>query len=477
MRTFGTLGVGVLLVALIMAALTLFVVDSHADTDGDALPRALIVTYTSLVLGVGAGAFFGLLKGRIGWFILMASHFVWFAWPAFLSLSEGRYFGDIARYRLPPETVTKCTLLFILFLALNLVGYVLASWRTTEPSSDEPQREFIPQIGPVMGVFFLLGVLPYFVLGGSFAEIVAQISAARSVDKPWSQGAHVVAEHGPAVVLARASLVTFSALGVWLVFARRTYRIPFWLAAFLAFSALLGLLITFFDSGTRTWTIIMIGPAALAAFSYRIRQRHLIRGTLTAAVALLLAVALVQLQRFYRFTSTITNLEVEQVVELQDNDFFTESAIAMDLVPRFGYLNQFEPALYVTNFIPRFLWENKPYSQTLRFFTLGRSGFDEYLKTGTSRMPGVVGQHYMSWGLTGVVIAGLAWGALFGWFESLFRRGRAWSLHAFFGALGLVFMFTSARGLYPGFHYPLVITLVLFLVRRLLERRSDGAEA
>ena len=359
------------------------------------LARGGIVLYAGLTLAIATVAFLRLFDARVGFFMLMATHVIWFALPALATLTEGRWWGDIARYRLSEEAVIKATLMIGLFLVLNLVGYALVAWRGRVHSAAEalnPPHTFVPNLTLVLGGLFFFGVIPYLVLGGSLGEIIANITAARTAEKPWSQGAHLVADYGPAVILGRASLVTFSAIGLWLVLARQQFRFSRLSTVLLAGAALLGLVITFFDSGTRTWTIIIIGPAALAAFIYRLGDRNLVRGTASAIVVFLVAVVLVQVQRFYRFTASLDSVDSSEVVELADNDFFTETAIAVDLVPRFGYLEQFEPALYVTNFIPRSLWENKPYSQTLRYYSLGRSGFDEYLKTGTSRMPSVVGQ-------------------------------------------------------------------------------------
>ena len=157
-------------------------------------------------------------------------------------------------------------------------------------------------------------------------------------------------------------------------------------------------------------------------------------------------------------------------MHLQDNDFFMETAIAVDLVPRrFEYIHQFEPWLFVANPIPRFLWPDKPKSETVRLFSFGRSGFDEYTRTGVSRLPSIVGQHWMSWGLLGVLLAGLAWGAGFGALERVVRGAPHGSLWQLFGVLGLVWLFSTSRGIYPGMHYPtLMIGLVAWLATRRL---------
>jgi oligosaccharide repeat unit polymerase len=311
-------------------------------------------------------------------------------------------------------------------------------------------------------------MLPYFMYGGSLAEIVSGVMASRSEIKPWSVGAHVVSESGPITVIGRSTLASFGALALWLWLQRKKFNLHRSYSTLLIMGAAVGALITFFDSGTRTWTLMILGAPLITVVLDRLRQKQQVKSIAIGLMLVVFAVMLTQIQLYYRLGGDLKGMDSSDFVSLEDSDFFTETAIAVDLVPgQFEYIQQFEPLLFIANPIPRFLWQNKPFSKTVRIFSMGRSGFDEYMVTGVSRMPSIVGQHYLSWGMIGVLIAGMVWGWAFGLFERLQRSSSASSLHAFFAALGLVWLFTCSRGVYPGFHYPvLIVGLMLFLLKR-----------
>ncbi|MFT5433745.1 MAG: oligosaccharide repeat unit polymerase [Myxococcota bacterium] len=436
----------------------------------------LIVAYAVMAFGLFVFSYFKLVSARIGLFMLLATHVVWFAYPAIRILSDPlRTFGDNAHYRLAPEVIAKTALILILFLGLNLVAYFVTVWKPKPmetPDDGLHLRPLVPYMRFTLPFLVVVGLLPFVIYGNSLGEIVSGIMAGRTTGKAWSHGAHVVSSVGPIVVIARSAAVTFAALGIWQYAFRKHFSLTEGQATAIFAMALLLLLVTYFDSGTRTWTLLIVAPALFSLLLSRLSRGRLVRGTIVGGVAFIAALALVQIQSVYRFQATINEADASQLLQIDDNDFFTETAIAIDLVPRFGYVEQFEPILYITNPIPRFLWENKPIPMTLRAFSSGRSGFDEYVTTGVSRMPSVVGQYYMSWGIWGVVGMGLFWGWMMGAFEKLYRRSEPHSLGAFVGILGLVFLFGSGRGLYPGFHYPLVFGGVLLW----LSSRSDEVE-
>jgi oligosaccharide repeat unit polymerase len=302
------------------------------------------------------------------------------------------------------------------------------------------------------------------------------VLASRSEIKPWSVGAHIVSEQGPITVIGRSALASFGALALWLWLQRKRFKLHRAYSTALLLGGLFGALVTFFDSGTRTWTLMILGAPLITVVLNRIKQKQQVKSIAIGLTVVVIAVMLTQIQLYYRLGGDLEGMESSDVLSLEDTDFFTETAIAVDLVPsQFEYVRQFEPFLFIANPIPRFLWQGKPYSKTVRIFSMGRSGFDEYMLTGVSRMPSIVGQHYISWGVVGVMIAGLFWGWAFGFFERLLRSSAPSSLHAFLAALGLVWLFACSRGVYPGFHYPvLLVGLMLLLVKR--SRPSDATE-
>ena len=471
--------IGIVVGINIVIALALFMVVYLTDSGTDDRTRAAWLVR----VGFGASAvmlaigYLQLQRKHIGLFALCLGHFIWFAWPAVLTLEEGRFVGDLAAYRVPDDSVVTAALLTSFFFMVSLATYALFSRLAPLDPPDfvrklERAKRVLPTLGWFLTILFVLGVVPFLLYGGGIREVISGILAARSSEKPWSMGAHIVNENGPVVVIGRAALATFSGLALWLTVSRRRFGLSGGATAAALFFGVLGLLVTYFDSGTRSWTIIIIGPTLVAAFVGRLSRRRLVRGGLTALGLFLAVTATVQLQRYYRFTASIEGITLSDVFYIQDNDFFTETAIAVDLVPRqTPYIQQFEPILFVTNPIPRYLWEEKPYSKTVRYYSLGRSGFDEYLRTGTSRMPSIVGQHWMSWGIAGVAGIAIFWGWAFAFFDSLYRRSPDASLASFLAMLGIVWLFLSWRGLYPGFHYPVVlVSLIVWWMRRTVDR-------
>ena len=384
---------------------------------------------------------------------------------------DERIWGDIARYRLPMDVVYKTAIIMLVSLSLSVWAYWMTT-RTTPVLPDlkrlaaEPLNNKAPWFA--LGGLFLLGVAPFLVLsGGDVLSVIQGVVGGRAAEKSWSMGANVVTASGPLIVIGRSTFVLFAGLALWLVVQRKHYSLSrgqvLALGAFGGFS----LLITYFDSGTRTWTLQILGPAALGAMMLRLSEKRLVTGSIVALIVGVLAIVAAQAQRAYRFSASFEDLTAEKALELDDSDFFTETAVAVDLVPaRFDWIRQFEPILFIANPVPRFLWEGKPISQSVRYFSMGRSGFDEYVKTGVSRMPSIVGQHWMSWGWWGVTIAAICWGIGFGLFENLYRRSDGKNLHAFVGILGGLWLFACARGVYPGFHYPTLVMGVFLYTRK-----------
>jgi len=476
---------GLLPGAMILTALVSFcfvmLMLSAGDVEGhEEQVNWLVTGYFSLSVVLLVWGYIQLHRKNVGFFILMCAHLFWFALPAVLTLDEGRYWGDYAHYTVPMAVVAETSIIVLLFLALNLFSYWLFRRRARVSvararGSLKQTLNFYPTLRWVLLLMFVVGLVPFVVLSNNLGDIIGHILASRSADKPWSMGAHLVNVHGPLVVISRAALVTFSALAIWLWVQRKRLELSFRDRSLLLLGFMLGLSVTYFDSGTRTWTVLIIGPVIITNMLSKLSERRVAIGAVLTAVFALSAVVLVQAQRYYRFTATMEGITAEDVLQLSDTDFFTETAIAVDLVPsRFDFIEQFEPLLFITNPIPRFLWESKPYSQTVRLFSLGRSGYDEYMRLGLSRLPSIIGQHYMSWGYPGVVICAIFWGWAFALFDGFYQTASTHSIHAFFGALGMIWLFTCSRGLYPGFHYPVVLIGLLILFMNWLDRRRKS---
>lgn len=450
--------------AFVVLAVIVGLLATTRATEGDAAILILLSVYVAGSVVAGVVAYLNLPR-TLGLAMFALTNLFWFGWPGLNgALGLHRYWGDFARYRLPVAVVVETAFAMVVFLILGLAGYALARVGTRRapvaPDGAPPEPVSFTSTR-VLGGLFLLGVLPYLVLGGGITEIISGIMQARSASKPWSMGAHLVNDAGPLVIIGRATLVTFCSAAFWLWIFRRELAVSrrwswFWLGA-----ALFGLMVTFLDTGTRTWTLMIVGPGMLAV-PLRARASGRGRQAIVAVVVVLASLVAAQLQRAYRYVGGFQDLDEEDVTKVSDNDFFTETAIAMDLVPRkFDYIGQVDVTLFVSHMVPRSIWPSKPISEAIRLFTIGRDRKDAYVKTGLSRLPSIVGQQWMNFGWAGVMVMSLLYGLSFGAFERLIKPERMASFSSFTGIIGLVWLFSAARMLIPGFHYPVLISLLI----------------
>ncbi len=465
-----TVGIaGVVVTTIAFVSVVLLLSRRQAYDDG---VNGLVLAYCGLAVVSALYSLSQLRRGRVGLFTLAIAHVFWFAWPAFQVVSGGRRWGDLALYPLSNAVVAKTSWLMIGFLVLNLATYFCCRRRGRTSSPGVPPAPGPIPSAPVLGILFVAGLLPFMLFGGGPEDVLRQIMTSRAgaSSKGWKMGAHIVNANGPIVVIGRSSMVAFCGMAIWVTaFRGEAMRTRTRIALVLA--AVVGGLITWFDSGTRTWTLLLVGPALIGMLVKQMGQRRFVKGATLGVTSLTLLVMLVQAQRFYRFHGSFDRIHSGAVIWVDDNDFYTETAIAVDLVPRrHAFLEEVEIAHFLTNPIPRVWWPQKPVSQSIRIFSLGRSGFDEYTRLGTSRLPSLVGQHWMSFGLWGVVFAGVAWGFGFAAFERLYLGSEPRSMMAFVAMLACLWLFALGRGAYPGFHYPVLISSLLVAVST---RRAD----
>ena len=145
-----------------------------------------------------------------------------------------------------------------------------------------------------------------------------------------------------------------------------------------------------------------------------------------------------------------------------DNDFYSDLAVAVELVPRehgFFYLDDF--VAFVTHPIPRFIWRNKPVSSILVFYN-DRVHRGYFKKKSGNKLPSSIGQFYMSGGTTGVVILGILAGIISATASGLIRANHMGLCH--FGSLMAVWWFLMSRGVYPGWTYPILFNWIILIV-------------
>jgi len=422
-----------------------------------------IVAYFAVVLAGTAWTGVHALRGKhLGLAVLGAGQLYWFALPALQVLQRDEWFGEAGGFTVPASGVWAAVGNLSLFLALSAGTYwwVVSKFK---PSLFARAQGGSPGDSPLRGgasavVLLVLGLLPYLLAGGGLSSVVEAIRGSRAVSKPWGA---VAFTGNPLVVVGRGAMAAAGAMALHaLLSLKGRHR----LAPLAAFIVAFG--ITYLDTGTRTWNALILGPGLLLALRRAVASGRARRWLVLAPIAAALLVWLGHLQKLFRDQGFDSGIVKESTVALADNDFFSETALAASIVPsKFDYVGDSTVVLFLTNPIPRAMWEGKPYSRVTQVYGIGRKGFDEYLSTGLSSMPSMVGQSHMSWGLLGVFEISLFYGLVFGLIELVWRRAKLGGWLDLTAAAVAMWLFVSFRGLYPGFHYAALITAVLGLVR------------
>jgi oligosaccharide repeat unit polymerase len=428
--------------------------------------EAAIAAYVivSLIIGL-LFPLFHLRNHDLPLITLLVAHTFWFAIPAGRNLAAGATFGENAGYLLTSEELLQTVCYIVLFLiALTISYYVVKHICNKEliPRA-APRQEFNTQRLLALTLLLVgIGFLPFIVFGDSLGGMVAGILGSRGADKPWAQAAF---SSNPLLVIGRSSFVAAGAISLLHSFKPQGFKTRIkWIGIF-CFT----FLITYLDSGTRSWTLLIIAPPTLIYLNRKLKALEYRKLIVIMPLVLLSVLAIAQIQ----LQSRDLGFGVDRLTEIKsfdivDNDFFTETAIAVSLVPKqFDYIYQSHLWLFLTNPIPRAIWPDKPYPIVVELYGLGRSGMNEYRETGVSRMPSIVGQFYMNYGVWGVVLIGSffgAVGALCSWVLKQTRDGNP--LAALFATTTLTWLFVSFRGMYPGFHYPALILLCMLLLAK-----------
>jgi hypothetical protein len=199
--------------------------------------------------------------------------------------------------------------------------------------------------------------------------------------------------------------------------------------------------------------LILVAPAR---HFFRWQKRRRIALALTALTG-----ALVLFQGAVRTTGLGQNSKRQSVSltkSLQSgwcgHDHFGAMLIAIDLVDSRGefFMEPIAP-FFVTHFIPRRFWRDKPYPESwLTYNAVVTRGYNFNVT------PSITGQYYMNWSYLGVAWIGLFIGWLARccetWFSQLELRRQLMS--ATVAGLLLAFIFLSFRFFYPlYFSYPL----------------------
>lgn len=104
----------------------------------------------------------------------------------------------------------------------------------------------------------------------------------------------------------------------------------------------------------------------------------------------------------YESDSKLTDTVVPLLVA--DNNFFDEFLFGVRFVEeRGGYVAENPIYMFLTQFIPRFIWPEKPTSQIVREVTMDRWGIDPDKGAG-NLLTGIFGQFYIGMGLLGIAL-------------------------------------------------------------------------
>jgi hypothetical protein len=448
-----------------------------SSTNVESYMQWIVVGYCLISIAMGTVMGLSLQINRsIGLLAVFVGQLFWFSIPALSVITGPDSFGDKLNYYLPDHIIVLTTAYLSLFTITLLVAYWLFNVRfgmaVAAQLRNRSSQSYLPDnyLFWFVVVLAVVGLLPFITSGASPTAIVGGILGSRSGGKAWHSSLENV---NPLYVLGRGCFATAGQLALFYTFRTQSFQ----KRAIWAFIFLLSFIITYFDSGTRSWTLLIIGPPVLLLLRNSLLKRKFNRWLIAGPLLVFCMLWLVSFQAKFRGSGVNADvLASASDVQLDDNDFFSETAVAISLVPdRMDYLRESTLFLFLVNPIPRALWSGKPYPRVVEMYGIGRTGIDEYLTRGNSRMPSVVGQYYMNWGLWGIFVAAIFYGVVTAICDALLRREGPARLSHIWAATVVIWLFVSYRGLFPGFHYPFVIIGLLILYEKLSARiRTRG---
>jgi hypothetical protein len=167
-------------------------------------------------------------------------------------------------------------------------------------------------------------------------------------------------------------------------------------------------------------------------------------------------VLLADFQRQYRSTTEIDGVSLQ----IQDNDFFTQTAFAIAVHEIEGRDLHDSALLHIVSApLPRALWPGKPKMESAFVFSQYLWGYD-VSEMGANTIPSIVGQYYLNWGWLGVFEIGLVLGVVFRLLDSASARTPLGSSTRFACMAVATYVFVSFRMLSFSFFAPMVASVV-----------------
>ena len=334
-----------------------------------------------------------ILVNDFGLFFIWVGFIYWYFLPCIVNYSF-LFKESVSIFEYQPEFYYAYFLLFFTFFltTLFLAIFKLFNRRIYIPSKRIKKEPFYP----ILILIFLLPIYP----GKIFSNLLNLESlAVRSL----------LVEEG----LLNNKLGTidkfFSALFNYFTIASGMFFVLFskfekkinWY--YLLYGILI-LIIVVILSGTRSYSFFLLSSIMGLFYYYKIRVNKFVLST-----SLCLFLYLITTFTYIRSgNETIIDksvgTEIAMQVLVKDNDFFVELIECVKLAEQRGdFLNENPAILFISQFIPRFIWKNKPTSQITREITLDRWGIDTDEGSG-SVLSGILGQFYLGMGIKGLFL-------------------------------------------------------------------------
>lgn len=416
-------------------------------------------------------------KGRgPGALAFQAGVLFWFYIPALITAFSTRQWRQSAAH---VSIDNASAVEALLLVALFHYAFVLANqWRpspTWQASAARLLRRK-PRLSVRASVLLLLtatclGIGFYAVESGGLIPALRFALLSRSEIKPWSSEGNYGTEVTPFHFAAQGLLVASSVVGLTLVLLKKISGLR---RGLLLASSLFAVAFVSLDSGTRS-TLLMASLPPLIVYYAQTRSRAAPNRLLNYATIVTVLLALVAGANFQLQYRTQAELAEPVRVRVDDNDFFTYTAYAIETQRLTGeYTHDSVLLTLATGAVPRVLWEGKPDSQTVIVFSAYIRGQDVRV-TGGNVIPSVVGQQYMSGGLRVVIQTALVLGLLLALGDLVFARATLPGQMLYAGLVAYVFV--SFRFLTFGFFSSVLVLLAANLVAaRARRKRPSKAE-
>ena len=396
------------------------------------------------------------LAAHVGYLMMLFGAFYWFVSPAFfMSLQADAPVGSRYGMMLRPQSITTACLYVAAYVLASVVTYwicysIAMRWSDRATACSVPDKVYW-----IILALFLAGFVPYLLFGGGLESIIQAVMAGRSSRAPWKSGS-LGDQRSALYYLSRSGMVAAAGFaGSWALLAKEARHRALLLGIF-GFTTVL----VFFDGGTRSWVALAAVPTVLAWIAYVVKNRL----TLGRVFAFLLVIVGIQLAFEFARASRTHGWSFDRITAIDplkrkfDNDFFTDLAVSVDLVPKrhtYFYLDDFWA--FVSHPIPRFVWNDKPISPVLLYYN--EIVFKGLLSNKGNKLPSHIGQFHMSFGAIAVAILGVLSGAISALASAMMRSRFVGLSHL--GAVLATWWFIMARGVYPGWTYVLIFAWIV----------------